>query len=356
MKQAAAALAALLLVGAQAPLPTAAPPAHVEAAHAPAGPPSPMETDPDYDASVAHPAYAAQHPRILFDAAHRNYHLPDGRYRPFAELIRNDGYWIETNDRPFTAEVLAGHDVLVIANAMGARGVDAYWTPAFTAAECRAVAEWVRGGGSLLLIADHAPFGTAAAPLAETFGVDMSKGVTADRGHADPDSGNMSFILYTRDAHMLGAHPILEGRDARERIGRVMTFSGQSLRGPVGSTILLALGDAAVDRQQPSEAEIRAAVAAAREQAQHEGRAGPQQVRLQQHGAPAPAAGRGQAIAFNFGRGRVVVLGEAAMLSAQYADMASLHRMHYPVGLNHPGLDNRQFALNLMHWLSHLIG
>src|SRR3954449_3382970 len=147
MRPVALALGTIVLIGAQAPVPDAGP-----AQGAATPPQSPMQTDPDYDASVAHPAYAERHPRILFDAAHRNYHLPDGRYRPFAELIRNDGYRVETNDRPFSAEVLAGHDVLVIANAMGARGVDAYWTPAFTDAECQAVADWVRSGGSLLLI------------------------------------------------------------------------------------------------------------------------------------------------------------------------------------------------------------
>ena len=345
-----AALAALLMAQ-QA----ATPPAEVPHVQAPANQASGMETDLHYDASVAHPAYVAQHPRILFDAAHRNLHLPDGRYRPFADLIRNDGYRIDTNDRPFSAEALAGHDVLVIANALAPQGVDGDGS-AFTEAECRAVAEWVRGGGSLLLIADHAPFGGAAAPLAEALGVDMSKGVTADPGHKDPDSLNPGFILYTRAAHMLGSHPILEGRGASERIGSVMTFSGQSLRGPVGSTILLALGEAAVDRQQPSQAEVRAAIAAAREQAQRTGQAAPTQIRMPLRAPPASAAGRGQGVAFSFGRGRVVVLGEAAMLSAQYVDMAPLNRMHYPVGLNHPGLDNRQFALNLMHWLSRLIG
>ena len=335
---------AFLLLGAQAPAP------QPEAQRAQG---QGMETDLHYDASVTHPAYVSSHPRILFDAAHRNFHLPDGRYRPFAELIRNDGYRIATNDRPFGPDVLAGSDVLVVANAQGA---DAPEAAAFTEAECRAVADWVRGGGSLLLISDHAPFGGAAAPLASAFGVDMSKGVTIDPDHKDPDSLNPTFILYTREARMLGAHPILEGRNAAERIERVMTFSGQSLRGPEGSTILLALGPAAVDRQQPTQAEIRAAVAAAREQAQRAGQAAPGQVRMQLHSPPVSAAGRGQAVAFGFGRGRVVVLGEAALLSAQYVDMPPLNRLHYPVGLNHPGLDNRQFALNLMHWLTRLIG
>jgi hypothetical protein len=311
---------------------------------------APLETDPNYDASIATPAYVTTHPRVLFDTAHRNLHTPETGYRPFAALIRNDGYRIEVNDRPFTAASLAGHDILLIANARGAEGVEVYAAPAFTEDECRAVAEWVRGGGALLLIADHAPFGAAAERLASAFGVDMSKGVTADPGHADPETGNRSFILYARDDGRLGAHPILEGRSGAERIGRVMTFSGQSLRGPEGSAALLPLADSAIDRPAENPAEIRAAVAEARARAAREGRPPPGAVALRQPAnAGTSAAGRAQGIAFRFGRGRVVMLGEAAMLSAQ------LGREGMRVGMNRPGLDNRQFALNVMHWLSGLL-
>jgi hypothetical protein len=334
--------AALLMQAAQ---PT---PEHVQAAIDRAiAQAAPLETDTQYDASVATPTYAATHPTILFDAAHRNFHTSESRYKPFADLMRNDGYRIVANQRPFTAASLAGHDILVIANAMGAEGAGDSDAAAFTEAECEAVADWVRGGGALLLIADHAPFGAAAERLAQAFGVEMSKGVTAYPGRADPETGNRTFILYTRDAQMLGAHPILEGRSPAERIGRVMTFSGQSLRGPEGSTALLALGEGAIDRPQPSQAEIRAAVAVARAQAAREGRAPPGAVALRQPAnAGTSAAGRAQGIALRFGRGRVVVLGEAAMLSAQ------LGREGMRVGINRPGLDNRQLALNLMHWLS----
>lgn len=306
----------------------------------------PLETDTNYDTAVTRPAYVATHPNVLFDEAHRNFHTPATRYKPFADLIRNDGYRIDANTVPFTAAALAGHDILVIANAMGAEGVEAQWTPAFTEEECRAVAEWVRGGGALLLIADHAPFGLAAERLAQAFGVDMSKGVTADPGHFDAETNNRSFIVYTRDGGMLGSHPILEGRDPAERIGRVMTFSGQSLRGPEGSTALLVLADSAIDRSPASRTEIQAAVAAARERASREGQAAPEAVALRPAAAPQSAAGRAQGIALRFGRGRVVILGEAAMLSAQLG--AEGRR----VGMNRPGLDNRQFALNVMHWLS----
>jgi hypothetical protein len=48
-----------------------------------------------------------------------------------------------------------------------------------------------------------------------------------------------------------------------------------------------------------------------------------------------------------FGKGRVVVIGEAAMLTAQVVGSARL-----PLGMNYPGNDNRQLALNIMHWLT----
>ena len=64
---------------------------------------------------------------------------------------------------------------------------------------------------------------------------------------------------------------------------------------------------------------------------------------------PISAAGRAQGIALNFGKGRAVFLGEAAMLSAQ----AGPNQMKF--GMNYPGIDNRQLALNIVHWLSRLL-
>jgi hypothetical protein len=42
-------------------------------------------------------------------------------------------------------------------------------------------------------------------------------------------------------------------------------------------------------------------------------------------------------------------MGEAAELSAQLAGLD--HKM----GMNVPGIDNRQMALNILHWLSGLL-
>ena len=57
------------------------------------------------------------------------------------------------------------------------------------------------------------------------------------------------------------------------------------------------------------------------------------------------AKAKSQAIAFKFGKGKVVVTGEAAMLSAQ------LNREGKPLGMNYPGIDNIQFTLNILQWL-----
>lgn len=274
-----------------------------------------QRSDPNFDTKVARPAYTDTHPRVFFDEAHHNFHTTGGRYKPFADLVANDGYKVSPNGDPFTREDLAGAEVLVIANALGAEGMGqpGATNSAFTDAECDAVRDWVRDGGSLLLITDHAPFGSAAESLAGRFGVGMSKGYTSDPANSE---GGETWLVFNRTNTLLGDHPITAGRDESERVNRVQTFTGQSLKGPADSVAILKLGDSAFDEGDD--------------------------------GKPVKAAGRSQGLAFPFGKGRVVVLGEAAELSAQ---LIGSNR----IGMNVPGLDNRQLALNVMHWLSGLL-
>jgi hypothetical protein len=278
--------------------------------------------DPDFDAKVAHPAYAKTGPKVLFDEAHHNFHTATGRYKPFADLITNDGYKITSNKENFSAATLHGFDILVISNALGA---DRMNTPgaansAFTAEECDAVRDWVKGGGNLLLIADHAPMGSANQMLADHFGVNMSKMYTVDEQNFDKDSENPGFIVYTRESGRLVDHPITRGRNPAEQVNKIIAFTGQSLKGPPESFAFMKLADTAADLMPG------------------------------QNPTPTSAAGRAQGIALQFGKGRVVVLGEAAMLSAQ---VTGPNRM--PFGMNRPGIDNRQLALNIVHWLSGLL-
>jgi hypothetical protein len=272
-------------------------------------------SDPAFDTSVVAATYRQSHPRVVIDQAHYNFHTMDGRYRPFAELVAHDGYAVSPGDGKFTPSYLSGIDILVIANARGADGPPHSLDDAFTSIECSALHAWVRRGGRLLLIADHAPFGAAARSLGAVFGADMGKGHVFDPVESTDDPG---FLLFTHDNGLLRDHPIIRGRNRRESIHRVVSFDGQSLGVPKGASALLALGKGAkeADDDQQLQELIGKSV-----------------------------GGRAQAIALTPGRGRIVIAGEAAMFSAQV-----IGDFHF--GMNAPGNDDRQFVLNVMHWLS----
>lgn len=298
--------------------------------------------DPSFDTRVQNPAYRDQHPVIVIDQAHHNFHTASGRYKPLAELLKHDGYKIVAGKKRFSADGLRDCAVLVIANAMGSDRMmdDDAGKPPFTQAEYDTVVDWVRSGGSLLLIADHAPFGSAAAGLARALGADMSQGFTVDAHHMERSP---SQLVFERSDGLLGDHPITRGRNQSETLNRVITFTGESLQGPEGSTAILKLAETAEDVHQLSPQERRAAMRGERSR------------RAQK----TSAAGRAQAIAFELGKGRVVVLGEAAVLSAQVIRGPMAEAMGEPgelkMGMNVPGSDDRQFALNIFHWLSHAL-
>jgi hypothetical protein len=271
-----------------------------------------QRTDPNFDTSVAHPAYTTKHPTVLFDEAHNNFHTASGRYKVFADLITNDGVRVTPNNEPLTPELLGKYDVFITANAP-AKSQAA--PSAFTAAECDAVENWVKNGGALLLITDHEPFGSGSEELGKRFGVNMSLMVSTD-----PKNETNNGLLFSREKNLIGDHPIMNGRDASERIKRILTFTGQSLQGPPDSTQLLKFSETATDQG------------------------------FGRNRKKVSAAGRAQGIAFKYGKGRVVVMGEAGDLSAQIYGSDPVEKM----GMNVPGCDNRQFALNIIHWLTGL--
>ncbi len=276
--------------------------------------------DPNFNVRVEQPAYSKNFPRVLFDEAHNNFHTVGGRYKPFADLIFSDGYQVNVNRNPFSKDSLKTFKVLVIANALGAEDLDEEGAerPAFSEQEVDAIHDWVRGGGALLLIADHAPFGAAAENLAKRLGVSMSKGYVTDPENTDPDAPGQ--LIFSRENKLLLDHPITMGRNDGERIKRVITFTGQALKGPQGAVEFLKLAASASDRPTRTSTES------------------------------VSVGGQAQGLAFKFGKGRVVMMGEAAALSAQLAGP-----QRGAMGMNVPGSDNRQLALNIMHWLSGLL-
>src|SRR6185503_8025979 len=199
-----------------------------------------QHADAKFDTRVKHPAYGPNTtPRVVIDQAHHNFHTASGRYKPFADLIRNDGYGVREGTKPFAPDYLHTLDVLVVSNAFGPEETPD--STAFASAEVAAVADWVRNGGSLLLIADHWPFGGAAAKLSEAFGVDMAKGMTEDTVHCALSTSGLgnkepSTLLFTRGNSLLLDHPVTKGRRPEDRASTVETFTGQSLSVPSGAT------------------------------------------------------------------------------------------------------------------------
>lgn len=258
---------------------------------------------------------------ILFDEAHHNFHKSDGRYKPFAELLIQDGYNIAVNKQKITPEVLKGYNVFVCSNAFSSEpDSSGRLSPllAFTDNECHYLKQWVLNGGSLWLIADHDPAGNAVKNLSDSFGVNMSKSFTADPEYFDRMVFDASWIRFSIENKNLGNHPILKGRNETERVRSVLSFTGQSLKGPKNSTPLLLLSDKAYDILN-IEDRLKAKII--------------------------PAKGRCQALAMAFGKGRIVVCGEASMFTSQGGDP----------GMNYPETDNKQFLLNIARWLTWLI-
>jgi hypothetical protein len=193
----------------------------------------------------------------------------------------------------------------------------------------------VRDGGALLLIADHTPMGSAAHDLALRFGVDMGRGYVFDPQHAD---GGPTTLVFSSDNGLLGNHAVLRGHSESEQVHRIVAFTGQSLSIPSGATALMRLAPSAFEVDSfPDGMAI-----------------------LSSSNDPDPKttndlhsrsdAGRAQGVALVFGRGRLVVVGEAALFSAQVLKVQGKPDLRF--GMNAPGNDDKQFVLNTLHWLS----
>jgi hypothetical protein len=282
--------------------------------------------DTEFKPPIDRPAWPpGKGPLVLIDEAHFNFHTATGRYLPFAELLRRDGYVVRGSSEKFTREALRETKILVIANALSERNGNGDWTlptpSAFTDAEVAAVREWVNEGGALLLIADHMPFPGAAEKLGAAFGIRFTNGYVRDlKARSGPD-------IFQRADGSLRDHPITRGRSADEKIDSVATFTGSAFQLEGNAQPLLVLRDSFVSLLTE--------------------RAGQFSADTRQE----PVGGWRQGATLRAGKGRVAVFGEAAMFSAQLAGP-----QRQPMGMNAPvAKQNPQFLLNVLRWLSGLL-
>lgn len=271
------------------------------------------------------PAYAPDAgPTVLLDLHHHNFSVKEGNYDPFISILEKDGYKVKRNNEEFSAERLEVGDLLVIINAIAPENSN-NWSlpvsPAFSEKEIKAVYEWVEQGGSLLLVADHMPFPEAAAGLGRKFGLQFMNGFAIDSVQWDP-------LLFKRSNATLSDHPITRGRNTEEQIDSVASFWGQAIQIMTEKQEGLLWFGKDVVSYNPDTA-----------------------WRFRQDTPVIPVTGMCQGAAGSVGKGRVVVLGEAGMLTAQRTGPRAI-----PVGINSAiAKQNVQFILNVFHWLSFLL-
>lgn len=285
-----------------------------------------QEADSLFNMAIDQPRYAeGKGPLILLDEAHHNFHTTTGRFRPFTEFLRRDGYIVKGNRQLFNPVSLRDVRILVIANALNEANVESWSLPtpsAFTDDEIRYVVEWVKQGGALFLIADHMPFPGAASKLANAFGFTFYNGFAVRRSEPDHSPGVALNVpdIFT-PGHGLIEGPITRGSRPGEEVTSVRTFTGQAFGIPSGSTPLIVL-DSNYELLLPETA-----------------------WEFARNTTHQPADGLAQGASLQFGKGRIVVFGEAAMFSAQV-------QRGVRMGMNAPDAkQNPKFLLNIIHWL-----
>lgn len=264
----------------------------------------------------------AQGEKVVIDGGHHNFHTYEGRFNPFARLLEADGYQVSGTSEQFTDQLLQQCDILVISNPLNEVNTNGNWIvpnpSAFTPKEITCVEKWVKKGGSLLLIADHMPFPGAAEDLAAAFGFTFSN------GFAMPINRSFPTTIFTIADGTLHKNELTKGDKKEETVTQVATFTGSAFQIPTNATPILSFP------------------------ADHRSLEADTAWRFHPTTPVIPLKDNWyQGAYMKYGKGKIVVYGEAAMMTAQIAGPQKIK-----VGFNHPAASqNAQFVLNTIHWL-----
>ncbi len=272
-----------------------------------------------YSPVISNPVYGkGEGSIILIDEAHHNFHTLNGRFKAFARVLEKDGFVVRASSELFTHAQLSKGKILVISNALHASNAEQWTLPtpsAFTDSEIEVVNSWVKNGGSLFLIADHMPFPGAAEKLAASFGFKLYNGFAMKTGGKD--------IFVPGDGLMVNT--LTKGRNEKEMITSLQSFTGQAFEIPATAHSVIVLN---------SKYEVKM----------------PQTAWEFKKDTPTVSGQNlSQGAYMNYGKGRVVIFGEAAMFTAQLQGKNK-------VGMNvESASQNAQFLLNAIHWLDGIL-
>lgn len=275
--------------------------------------------DTTFTINIEEPFYEeGEGPVVCFDSAHNNFHTLDGGFAPTAYILRKDGY--QTVDFPVPAEEaikLEGCKVYLTVNPLHESNIGNWQLPnppVYSEKEVETIKNWVEEGGSLFMIADHMPFPGAASNLAKAFGFDFSNGFARlNKVENTPD-------VFSFQNKRLKSSAVTDG------ITSVTSFTGSAFKYPSKATpvMLFEEGDVSLEPQIAWQ--------------------------FSDTTKTTDLAGYAQGAIMEYGKGRLVVFGEAAMFTAQKISNAE---GEFKFGLNNQNLapQNLQFLLNLIHWL-----
>lgn len=259
-------------------------------------------------------------PVVFIDEGHYNFHTKDGRFKAFANLLEKDGYNVKEYKGLFDKDKLTDGKILVISNALNKINVKDWYLPnpsAFTISEIEIVKQWVSEGGSLFLIADHMPMAGAAKDLAAVFGFEFTNGFafdTTSRGRSIFSAGDKTLLESV----------ITKGRNKDESVTQLATFTGQAFKITGKEAVPIIIFNNNYVNFLPDTAWV-----------------------FDNKTTKYNVEGWSQGAYTAYGKGKVVVFGEAAMFTAQLAG-PNKNKM----GMNSPEApQNYKLLLNIIHWL-----
>jgi hypothetical protein len=281
-------------------------------------------TDSTYNPIIANPEYdPGKGPVVFFDEGHHNFHTKSSHFKAFSNLLERDGYKVVAYKGLFYKNELSKGKILVISNALNENAED--WAipdpSAFTKSEIDEISQWVIDGGSLFLIADHMPFADASKDLANTFGFVFTNGFVFDSRTEWRVSRNTA--IFSLNEKTLIESIITKGRNSAECVEQIATFTGQGFKIPDDAIPILIFDENYINLM-PDTAWV-----------------------FDEKTRIINAKGLFQGAFKKYGRGKIVVFGEAGMFTAQLAGPKKIK-----MGMNSEvASENYQLLLNLIHWL-----
>jgi hypothetical protein len=290
---------------------------------------SSQKADPDFRPMHRVPHFSSETaPLILIDEAHNNFLTLSGRYQPFAQVLKSEGFRVRANTQVLTEKHLTGVDIFVIANALDRDRQD--WLPpyeeAFNQNEVEALKSWIMQGGALFLIADHAPFPKVIENLTSALGFKFINGHVGNASFSKFEKSLAEHATTFRKENIQKeSEPLFLQNigNASSDITQVKSFGGSAFKAPEKAISLLNLGNGVIATEPNIPFQVNS-------------------------GTPRVSMdGWSQGAVFEFGRGRIAVFSEGMMFSSQL-----ITNTGKKLGLRAVGAEqNEAFLLNVMHWL-----